>query len=82
MADSLSDEVIDKVKEVIIIAKNADSEFEGGRDEKILKILELSENIPFDFDTIDSNIEIDKEAEFKALEDSEKWSNMGLSIKI
>ncbi|RDU70411.1 hypothetical protein CQA66_08360 [Helicobacter aurati] len=65
--DSIPDEVIEKVKEALEIVKKSDSDFEGGHDEKILKVLEISENIPFDFQDIETNI--DKQVEFKKLKE-------------
>ena len=64
--DSMPDEVIEKVKEALEIVKKNDNDYEGGHDEKILKVIEIAESIPFDFTDLSSDI--DKQAEFKNLE--------------
>lgn len=64
--DSMPDEAIEKVKEALEIVKKNDSDYEGGHDEKILKVIEIAESIPFDFSDLSGDV--DKQEEFKNLE--------------
>lgn len=65
--DSLEEETEAKVKEIISVAKKPDDEFENGRDEKIIQVLQLASELPFNYENVDYG-EIEKEKEFELLE--------------
>lgn len=65
--DSLEEETEAKVKEIISVAKKPDEEFENGRDEKIIQVLQLASELPFNYENVDYG-DIEKEKEFELLE--------------
>lgn len=65
--DSLEEETEAKVKEIISVAKKPDEEFENGRDEKIIQVLQLASELSFNYENVDYG-DIEKEKEFELLE--------------
>lgn len=66
--DTLNDDDKHKVEQALKVALQPDTDFEGGNDEKFIKLLEIAETIPFDSSDFENlSDDIDKKAVFENL---------------